>query len=76
MRIAGKRKIRPLTRSPSGELLKQGALFNDELHKLPTGTVLRMPKGVYRYRSHEEANAHWEQCVIAGMVDQSGRTPG
>ncbi len=73
MRTVGRRKIRPLSAKPSGELLKQGALFNDELHKLPTGTVLRMPKGVYRYRSHEEANAHWEACLIAGIVDHAER---
>jgi len=68
MRIIGKRKLRTVSGTASGALLKQGALFNDELHKLPTGNETCMRKGVYHYRSHDEANRHWEACLIARMV--------
>jgi len=71
MRTVGKRKIRDISNKASGELLKQGALFNDEIHKLPTGKTTFMPKGIYRYPSHEEANKHWEKCLIKGMADNA-----
>lgn len=64
------RKVRPISLEASGELLKQGALWNDEIHKLPTGQSTFFPKGVYRYKSHEEANNHWDECVAKGMAAQ------
>ncbi len=68
MRVVGKRKIRPIVERASGVLLKQGAVFNDEVHRLPTGTVTYFPKGIYRYKTNEEANAHWDLCLIEGMA--------
>jgi len=68
MRVVGKRKIRPIVKRASGTLLKQGAVFNDEIHRLPTGTVTYFPKGIYRYKTNEEANAHWDLCLIEGMA--------
>ena len=63
MRIIGRRKERPITFSASGELLAEGARFNDEIHKLPSGGTTCIPKGVFRFKSHEEANEHWLACV-------------
>ncbi len=63
IRVIGRRKERPITFSASGELLAEGARFNDEIHKLPSGSVTCIPKGVFRFRSHEEANEHWLVCV-------------
>ncbi len=68
MRIVGKRNIRMISKNASSQLLKQGVLFNDEIHKLPTGNTTYMPKGVYRYKSHEDANRHWEECLIKGIA--------
>ena len=68
MRVIGKRQIRPISEKASGFLLKQGAVFNDEIHRLPTGTTTYFPKGVYRYKTCEEANVHWDSCLLAGMV--------
>ncbi len=68
MRVVGKRKNRPIVERASGVLLKQGAVFNDEIHRLPTGTVTYFPKGIYRYKTNEEANAHWGLCLIEGMA--------
>lgn len=28
----------------------------------------RVPKGIFRYRSHEEANRDWEQWTVDAMV--------
>jgi hypothetical protein len=69
MKFAGTRYIRGVSVEASGELLKEGAMFNDELHKLPKGKVTRFPRGIHRYASHEEANAHWEQCQLYRIAE-------
>jgi hypothetical protein len=56
MRTVGRRKECPVTFSASAELLAEGARFNDEIHGLPTGKTTRIPKGVFRFRTHEEAD--------------------
>lgn len=68
MRVVGKRQIRPISEKASGFLLKQGAVFNDEMHRLPTGTTTYFPKGIYRYKTNEEANAHWDSYLIEGIA--------
>ncbi len=68
MRVVGKRKTQAITNNASGYLLKQGAVFNDELHRLPTGNTTYFPKGIYRYKTHEAANTHWEFYLTKGMV--------
>jgi len=73
MRTVGKRKIRPISMKASGVLLKQGAEFNDQIHRLPTGSVTHFPKGVYRYKSFEEANSHWDACMLEGIVQNARR---
>jgi hypothetical protein len=68
MRIIGHRKERPITFSASAALLAEGARFNDEIHRLPTGNTTCIPKGLYRFKSFEEANRHQQDCLLAGMV--------
>ena len=68
MRVIGKRQIRPIAEKASGVLLKQGALFNDEIHQLPSGAFTYFPKGIYRYKTNNEANVHWDLCMIEGMA--------
>lgn len=68
MRMVGKRKIRELTLHASAEQLVTGCVFNDEIHKLPSGKETGFPKGVYRYKSQEEANIHWDAALIVGIV--------
>lgn len=63
MRVIGLRKERPITFAASGESLAEGARFNDEIHKLPSGGTTCIPKGVFRFKSHKEANEHWLTCV-------------
>ena len=71
MRILGKRKIRTVSNEASSFLLKEGALFNDEIHKLPTGNTTFIPKGIYRYKTQEEANQHWEDCLVSGIAQNA-----
>lgn len=69
MRIIGQRKERPITFSASAELLAEGARFNDEIHRMPTGNYTFIPKGVFRFKNHEEANRHQQDCITKGMAE-------
>lgn len=68
MRIVGSRKEQPISFSASSELLVEGACFNDEIHHLPTGGITSFPKGVFRYKTHEDANRHELDCLTEGMA--------
>jgi len=58
-RVVGARKRPPLGEPPTAE--RRAALA--ELAQYATGA----PKGVFRYRSHEEANAHREAWTLARL---------
>jgi hypothetical protein len=68
MRIIGHRKERPITFSASAELLAEGARFNDEIHRMPTGNETFMPKGLFFFKTHEEANRQQMDNLIKGMA--------
>jgi len=68
MRTVGYRKEHPITFSASAVLLAEGARFNDEIHRLPTGNRTFVPKGVYRFKSFEEANRQDLDCLVEGMA--------
>lgn len=68
MRIIGHRKEHPITFSASAALLVEGARFNDEIHRLPTGSQTFIPKGVYRFKSFQEANHQDLDCLVDGMA--------
>lgn len=68
MRTIGHRKEHPITFSASVALLIEGARFNDEIHRLPTGNQTFIPKGVYRFKSFEEANRQDLDCLVEGMA--------
>ena len=67
MRIIGHRKAQPIAFSASADLLLQGARFNDEIHRLPTGQLTFIPKGVFRFANHAEANQQQQDCLAKGM---------
>ncbi len=68
MRTIGYRKERPITFSASATLLLEGTRFNDEIHRLPTGRSTYIPKGVFRFKTHEAASQHQQDCLIEGMA--------
>lgn len=68
MRTVGRRKEHPITLQASADLLEEGARFNDEIHRLPTGQATFIRKGLYRFKTHAEANQNQQDCVIDGMV--------
>jgi hypothetical protein len=65
MRQVGSKRERPLAINASGDLLAEGARFSEAISQLSKSTFV--PKGVYRFRSHEAANRHAEDCLVEGM---------
>ena len=66
MKIAGKRRERDITLHADGALLREGALFNTELQKMQS--TFRFPRGVFLYKTHEDADRHMMECVVNSMV--------
>jgi hypothetical protein len=66
MKTVGKRRERGITFHADGDLLREGALFNTEMQKMQS--TFRFPRGVFRYKSHEEANRHMMECVVNSIV--------
>ena len=64
----GKRKIRSISLHASGEAFIEGSRFNESLQSLPTGNQTFIPKGVYFFKTNQEADKHREACLIQGMV--------
>jgi hypothetical protein len=65
MKTVGKRRQSAITALASGELLAEGAHFSESISHLAKTTFV--PKGVYRYQSHEAANKHQQDCLVHGM---------
>lgn len=67
MRSVRRRHDRPISFSASAELL-QGASFNDALHALPSGTIGFVPKGLHRFKAHEQANRQQIAWIAESMA--------
>ncbi len=65
MKRVGRRRETGLASRADGRLLAEGARFNESLAGLARSTFV--PKGVFRYRSHEDANRHALDCLARGM---------
>ncbi|MDP1613922.1 MAG: hypothetical protein Q8M11_22900 [Sulfuritalea sp.] len=68
MRTVGHRQPPPICFAASAARLAEGARFNDEIHRLPSGNDSFIPKGVYRFKTHAEANQHQMDCLARGMA--------
>ena len=68
VKTVGRRRQRSITFHASPALLEDGARFNDEIHRLPTGNRAGFPKGIYRYRTPEEANRHQDAFVVEALA--------
>jgi len=65
MRRVGSRREPELTAQASGPSLAEGARFSESVSRLSPRTFI--PKGLYRFNSHEEANRHEQDCLVRGM---------
>jgi hypothetical protein len=70
MRLIGNRIQKTLSDSTDDASIKSAMLFNDGLQKLPTGNTTFIKKGVYHFKTHEEANRHWFTSVAKGMASR------
>ncbi len=71
MRIVGSRMIKLIQFQASYELFVEGCKFNEQIHKLPSGGNTSIKKGLYRFKNHEQANRHWENCLAEKMTKQA-----
>ena len=67
MRHVGHRKEPSMTPEPSAVSLASGIAFSADITQLAGGRIM-FPKGVFRYKSHEEANSHEARCLADGMA--------
>jgi len=68
MRVVGRRKQQEILISASAALLVESARINDSLHRFPGGGSTFIPKGVYRFKTLEEADQHRLECLAQGMA--------
>jgi hypothetical protein len=69
MRVVGRRAQLHLTAEASAERLTEGARWNDSLRPLAGGARIALARGVYRYRTHEEADIAWREAIAGGMAE-------
>ncbi|MFO1227812.1 MAG: hypothetical protein U1F32_12945 [Roseateles sp.] len=67
MRQVGQRQPGAPALAPSAEAMEQGFALSAGV-ALFTGGRGFFPKGVFRYKSHEEANRHEAECLAACMA--------
>jgi hypothetical protein len=61
----GHRQERPIAMQAEGTLLAEGALFSETISHLAKSTFI--PKGVYRFRAHKDANRQQDDCLAQGI---------
>lgn len=66
MITVGHRRERPIAMQGDGRLLAEGARFNEAISHLAVSTFI--PKGVYRFRTHQDANKQQEDCLAQGLA--------
>ena len=67
MRIVGNRVERPISLRPSAERLEAGMRFVAEMAALGDASTF-IPKGVYRFRTHAEAEEQRIAALARGMA--------
>lgn len=65
MKTIGSRRQALITERASSEALAEGARFSEAVAHLTKTTFI--PKGVYRFKTHEAANKHQQDCLARGM---------
>ncbi len=69
MRTVGRRIVREPALRPSSELLRAAAAINEPLGALLPGGRTCVPKGVYRFRTLDEANRKHAQWLAQAMAE-------
>ena len=66
MKTIGNRRQPQVNPRASADALITGALFSESIARLAKSTFI--PKGVYRFKTHEAANEHQAECLARGMA--------
>jgi len=66
MRLVGSRVEPKIAVNASGDLLAEGARFSESITRLSRAAYV--PKGVYRFSSHEQANQHEQDCLVRAIA--------
>lgn len=66
MKTIGERRPPEISALPSGEALTAVALFSESIAHFANSTFI--PKGLYRFKTHEAANRHQLECLARGMA--------
>lgn len=66
MRTVGHRRERPISMEGDGTLLAEGVRFSETIARLAKSTFI--PKGVYRFRSHHDANRQQDDALSQGIA--------
>lgn len=69
----GHRTIQKISFHASAENLLAGAQFNDALHALSRDNRIAIPKGVYFFRTHQEADQQRIEYLAKNMAALSRR---
>jgi hypothetical protein len=71
MKTVGHRLEPVLSFCASAELLRSGARFNEEMQRVAGTSSTFIPKGVYRFHSMEDAEAHRMECLARGLAGRA-----
>ncbi|MEX2197298.1 MAG: hypothetical protein WD886_00695 [Burkholderiales bacterium] len=67
MRIVGDRIEKPLSLRPTAELLEEGLRFIAQSPAFGESSTY-IPKGIYRFRTHAEAEEQRIACLVRGLA--------
>ena len=68
MRTIGSRVLFAVRATPSAAALKAGAVHQSTAASLAAVRTTGMRRGIYRFRSHGEANEHAEEALVRAMA--------
>jgi hypothetical protein len=68
MKTVGKRTEPIITFHATADNLREGARFNEETQRIAGKSFSPIPKGVYHFKTQEEANEHWNACCVKEVV--------
>lgn len=69
MRVVGKRKQYEISLTPSAEALKAGAVHQATAQALAPVATTGIRRGIYRFATHAEANAHSDEAVARAIAE-------
>ena len=69
MRIIGNRTQYRISATPSAEALKAGAVHQATALALAGVATTGVRRGIYRFATHAEANAHSDEAVARAIVE-------